>query len=160
VDEMIAAGVAFRSIPNRLSDSVPVPSVSAIGRHARDHVSPALVRLAAQREDGRAGSLLDQLTSLRQRVGQVLDRAEADGKVSSFLAASREIRSILELTARLSGELVPDAPTVQVVNVLASPDFVDAVRVIDRALERWPDARIEVAQALRGDGADVLELAP
>jgi hypothetical protein len=89
---------------------------------------------------------------LLTRVDGILGAAEASGKPVTALAAVREARSLIESIGRFTGEL-DERPTTTVVNVLTSPDFLDAVQIIQRALEPWPEARVAVAAALRVEDA-------
>lgn len=119
----------------------------AVGRHRRGHLSPALKAVAAERETAGARTALDRLEALHDRAERVLAAAEAEGKAALSLQAIRELRSTVELIAKLTGEL-DDRPQVQVLNVTASPEW-DALRgVVLTALRPFPDAGRAVALAL------------
>lgn len=66
---------------------------------------------------------------------------------------AREIRSSLELVARLRGEL-NDRPQNVTVNVLSTAEFASITARLIEALTPWPEARIAAADVL-----DVEEIA-
>ena len=142
IDEQLVAGVGYRSIAERHS-----VTPSSLTRHRKSHVSPALAAIAAQREHDGALSLHDRVEALYTRAERILAQAEAGGQGSLSLGAIREMRSVCELLGRLSGEL-DDRPTVQVLNVQQSPDWLALRGVILTALAPHPDARAAVVAAL------------
>jgi hypothetical protein len=147
LDAGIVAGVPYRQLVKRY---VPAVSISALSRHRKDHLSPSIVALAGETGTGTGperGSLVEQLRAIQDRVMRVLERAESEGKISGFLAGAREIRALLELQARLTGEL-DERPVTQVVNLMASPEWMSVQTTILRALMPYPEARIAVADAL------------
>lgn len=122
-------------------------SKDSVRRHKDAHLSPALRAVAAGRESAGAVKALDRLEALYAKASRVLDAAEAEGKASLSLAAIRELRGIVELLARVTGEL-DERPTVQVLNVAATPEW-DALRgLVLAALRPYPDAGRAVALAL------------
>ncbi len=78
-----------------------------------------------------------------------MEGAEADGKASTALAAVREARGLLELTARVTGEL--DERPVMVVNIQASQEWVELRALILAALRPHPAALAAVVAAINGD---------
>lgn len=87
---------------------------TSLSRHKAAHLAPALVATVREREQAGPRSVLDRIEQLLERVERVLDRAEADGQAKLLLDASRELRGLLELLAKITGEL-RDAPQVAVV---------------------------------------------
>ena len=64
----------------------------------------------------KADDLMGSIRSLRARTLEILKSAETAGQLETALKAIREVRGILELLARLSGELeasTPGSTTVQ-----------------------------------------------
>jgi hypothetical protein len=125
---------------------------AAVQRHRKVHLSPALVAVAARREERRAVKLVDRLDLVVAKVETLIGTAEADGNPTQMLAAAREFRSGIELIARLTGEL-DERPQLVTVNVLASAEVTDLLRVLMSALEPFPEARIAAAAALDEGGA-------
>jgi hypothetical protein len=145
IDEAIVGRVAYRDIAKRHTVTGSALSISALSRHKQDHLSPSLVRMTEQREDDRAAGLVDQLYGLLGRVGDILTAAE--GRPTTALAAVREARSLIESIGRFTGEL-DDRPTVNVLNLTTSPEFLDVQMRLLRALTPFPEARQAAAAAL------------
>ncbi|MEI2651552.1 MAG: hypothetical protein V9G12_05210 [Microthrixaceae bacterium] len=146
IDREITGGVPRRVIAARRPDLTD----SAIGRHTRSHVSAALVRVdraEVVEVIGRGGTLLERVEALTARVERVLDEADLSGKPSQVLAASKEVRALLELLGKISGELRSD-PSVQVFNLNTDPALVRMQAEILSALLPFPGAAVAVARAL------------
>lgn len=140
IDDDLVRGVAYRDLTKRYG-----VSISALSRHRADHVSTALAKLQGD-ERRRAGALLDRLEDLEDRARRILDAAESEGRPGVSLQAIRELRSILELAARITGVL--DERSQQVVNVLVAPEWLALRGAIFDALAEHPEARIAVAERL------------
>jgi hypothetical protein len=123
-------------------------SESAVRRHKANHLPAKLVMAQAAEEVAQADDLLDQVRDLHARTLAILDAAESTSQHRTALSAIREARSNLELLAKLLGEL-DERPQV---NILISPTVQTAIIA---ALGPYPEARLAVADALRGleDGA-------
>jgi hypothetical protein len=123
-------------------------SESAVRRHKSNHLPAKLVMAQQAEEVAEADDLLDQVRNLHARTLAILEAAEATKQHRTALSAIREARSNLELLAKLLGEL-DERPQV---NILISPTVQTAIIA---ALGPYPEARLAVADALRGleDGA-------
>jgi hypothetical protein len=123
-------------------------SESAVRRHKANHLPAKLVMAQAAEEVAQADDLLGQVRDLHARTLAILEAAEEASQHRTALSAIREARSNLELLAKLLGEL-DERPQV---NILISPTVQTAIIA---ALGPYPDARLAVADALRGleDGA-------
>jgi hypothetical protein len=156
IDCELAAGQSMRGMAERLG-----VSASALQRHKRHHLTPAIVRVARQRRGeetarGAYVSVLDRLEDLAHRIDGFIDTAERKGSIVGGAAVLREMRSTLETIARITGEL-DERAQVQVVNVLASPEFVALSQGFLRALAVLPETvRFEFLDAIE---ANVPELA-
>jgi hypothetical protein len=127
-------------------------SKDAVRRHRDRHLAPAMKGAMASRE-GRAGrTAVDRMEDLYARAEALLTAAEQGGKAGLALGALKELRSIVELLARLTGEL-DERPQVTV-NLAASPEWLQVQAVILQALTAHPEARQAVAGALMA--ADVV----
>lgn len=62
IDEALVSGDSDRSVARRYG-----PHYAAVGRHRKNHLSPALQALHKKREEKRAGSLLDWVERLLLR---------------------------------------------------------------------------------------------
>ncbi len=97
----------------------------------------------------------DRVEGLVAKLEDIVQRTHDERRESMLLGASRELRASIELLARLSGELRPEASVnVQVLNLQTSNEWQQMRQVILAALRPHPDALADVANALRqlGDG--------
>lgn len=141
IDHALVGGLPYRDIARRWG-----VTISALSRHSQGHVSPALARVAAERERDHATSLLERVEDLYVRARGILDAAEADGKPSLSLAAIRELRATAELLGKLTGEL-DDRPS-QTVNLLVAPEWLALRGTVLEALGPYPEAREAVARSV------------
>lgn len=142
IDEALVSGTPYRNLAEQFS-----VSLAALSRHRSDHVSAALQAVVVERERDAAASLLDRVESLIERTERILSASEETGKVAQALGAVRELRALLELLGKASGELKPDG-LVQVLNVQTSPEWLAIRQAILGALQSHPEARMAVAGAL------------
>lgn len=140
VDAALLSGTSLRDIARRYD-----LSKDAVARHRRGHLSPALATVQAQREADTGQTAAERVEGLYAKAHRILESAEAAGKASVSLSAIRELRSIVELLARLTGEL-DERP--QVVNVLTAPEWLVIRSALLQALAPHPEARQAVAGAL------------
>ncbi len=144
IDEALIVGTPLREITRRWG-----VSKDAASRH-RKHVSPALSRVVSRRRaDAGPRSALDRLEELYGRANVVLTAAEREGQASLSLAAIRELRSIVEMLAKITGEL-DDRPQVNVLSVHATPEWLATRDAMLGALAPYPEAAQAVAARLQG----------
>jgi hypothetical protein len=143
VDAAIVERVPFRTIAHRFA-----VTRDAAMRH-RAHVSASLMAVQRRRDTRNGETLADRIESLYTRASAILDAAETEGRSTVALAAVRELRAIVELLGKLTGE-IDDRPQMNVVNVLASPDWIAIRSTVLDALTPFPDARAAVAARLLG----------
>jgi hypothetical protein len=145
IDAAIVEGRSYRAIARQHG-----LSKDAVARHVA-HVSKALVSIAAQQETAGAETLLGRVESLIRRAEAFLAAAEKTGQVAQGLSAIREIRALLELLGKASGELKADGVNVSLatINVLASPEITRYTTELLRALQPYPAARVAAAAALQ-----------
>lgn len=141
LDGALLSGVSQRAVAAKFS-----VSKDSVRRHAASHMSAALQRFRTAQADAGVQTAAERLEDLYQRASRVLDSAEAQGQAALSLAAVRELRGLVELLAKITGEL-DDRPSVTV-NLTASPEWQHLQGVILAALARFPDAREAVAGAL------------
>ena len=142
IDGALVSGVSYRDIAARWPGITP----SSLSRHKRDHISPALAAVQAEREAAGAASLVDRVESLIVRCENLLTTAEQGGQVTAALAAVREMRGLLELFGKASGEL-NERPEVTI-NLLASPEWLGVRDAVFGALTPYPEARAVVSGRL------------
>lgn len=142
LDAALVMGTAYRELSSRYG-----VSISALSRHRRDHVSAALAKVTAEREVAGAESALDRIETLYRRALLVLDTAEGEGRASLSLAAIKELRGLVELLARLSGEL-DERAQVAVINVQSSQEWHEIRAALSQALGPYPAAAQAVSARL------------
>lgn len=119
---------------------------ASLARHRDNHLSAALVKVQTEREEAGPRSALDDLRELRARALRILDAAENDGKASLSLSALRELRGIVELTARVTGEL-REAPRVALV-LTQSTEWQEFRDRLLAALAPYPEIEEHVLREL------------
>lgn len=112
--------------------------------HKHRHIPKALLKAQAAREIAKADTLLDQVKQLQAKALELLAKAEAAGNLRAAIQGIREARGCLELLAKLEGELPQDGT----VSIILSPGWVTLRTVILQALEPYPEARLQLSQAL------------
>jgi transposase-like protein len=140
IDAAIVGGAYYRAVARQFG-----LTRDSVRRHQENHVSPALVKVAAERQ---ARSLLQRVQDLVDRTEALLERAEQSGSVVQALAAVRELRGSYELLGRATGELRPDQGVT--INLMSHPEFVVVqTRLMDVA-DRHPELLPEMRVALGG----------
>ena len=146
IDQALLNGASVRDV-----GSMYGLDKSAVSRHqANGHIISALVKGHTAQEVARADSILGEVVSLKERGLILLDQAEGDGDIRTAAICLREVRSVLELLAKVTGEISKTTQTVNNTTVFNAPVFIEFQTVIMKALEPYPEARIAVAQALEG----------
>jgi hypothetical protein len=136
---MLVNGKPFRNIAERFGTSA-----SALTRHKAEHIPAAMAQARSAAEVAQADGLVDQLVRLRADARRIEEKAEETGDLRTALMGIRELVRILELTAKLVGEL-DERPQV---NVLVAPEWLAVRSVLLEALRPYPDARQAVAARL------------
>jgi hypothetical protein len=99
IDRALLAGEAFRNIAQRVS-----VSPTALFRH-QQHIPTALAKANDAALVAHGDDLLAQLGELTAEAQRIKQKAEAAGDYRTALAAVRELCRIVELVAKLRGEL-------------------------------------------------------
>lgn len=145
IDREIVAGGHYRDIARRHS-----LGKDAVMRH-RSHISAALARMEAVKEQAEAHQAEDLLAYVQELIDEsrsALADAKRSGAGGLRLGAIRELRASVELRGRATGELKDGGTTVQVLNVMASPEMQAIIGVILQELRDHPDVRDRLAQRL------------
>ncbi len=119
-------------------------SEDSLYRHRANHLSKALVSAAESKEASAADELLSQVQDLHSRALAILVRAERNKQDKVALQAIKETRGILELLAKLMGELRNQ----QTFNITLCPEWINLRTVIVNALDPYPEARIALVERL------------
>ena len=143
VDQAIIEGKSLRDIARRFR-----LQKDAVLRHKQQgHLPSSLVKLHAKREEARGRTLLDRVEELEAKARAILEASEAEGRHTVSLAALRELRGIVELMGRVTGEL-KDSGGISV-NLIASPDWLRLRAVILEALAPYPETAAAVGERLQ-----------
>jgi hypothetical protein len=121
-------------------------SKDALSRHFVHHIPAELAKAHAAEEVAAADNLLGLVQEQLATARRVAAEAEKAGEKRTTLLAVRELLRIVELEARLAGQLGGDGATV---NVIVSPQWHRTRETILVALSPYPEARVAVAAALQ-----------
>jgi hypothetical protein len=105
---------------------------------------PLLAKTTAADELAHAESLWSELRRLKRRGWVFLDRAEHEKDNPSIAAAMREVRSCIELCAKLEGQIQENT----VINIINLPQWQVLMQLLSTTLEAYPEARLAVADRL------------
>lgn len=139
IDQALVAGESFRNVSERFGTSA-----TALFRHKAEHLPAALVQAQAAEQVARADDLLSQLLSLQADARRIGKKAEDAGDLRTALAGVRELVRIVELTAKLVGEL-DERPQV---TLTTAPEWLLVRAALLEALRPYPAARAAVAARL------------
>jgi len=140
IDKALVAGATYREIAQRFG-----VSRDALYRHRKNgHIAEQIAKAAKKKEIQQAKevqaailvqeaqevadaqTILDEVSRLKDRALTILDRAETEGTREACMAL-REVRGIVELLAKVRGELKGDGPTI---NIIQNPQFVEFKSVV------------------------------
>jgi hypothetical protein len=110
IEQALLCGDSYRTVAQRFT-----VSRDAVGRH-RKHLPAALAKAQDLKEVARGDSLLAQLRDLNLQAQHLKVKAERAGDYRTALAAVRELTRLVELAARLSGEL-NERPETKILNL-------------------------------------------
>ena len=139
LDAALVAGQSFRNVSKRWG-----MSPSAAFRHQSDHLPARMAQGQTAEDVAQADTLLTQLAECRASARRIGDKAEAADDYRAALAGVRELVRIVELTAKLIGEL-DERPTL---NLLIAPEWLLVRSALLDVLRGYPEARTAVAARL------------
>ncbi len=100
INQAIIRGTSFRTIANQYS-----VSKSAVQRHAKNHLPLHIVQSEKARELKDADSIIDSIFRLESGSIRIQEQAEQQNDLKSALMAIREQARLIELRAKLLGEI-------------------------------------------------------
>jgi hypothetical protein len=127
VDHALLRGDSYRTVAQRFA-----VSRDAVVRHRR-HLPATLAHAREAKEVVHGDSLVQQLRELTAEAQRLKGKAEEAGDYRTALAAVRELCRIVELVARLSGEL-NERPETKILNLTL--DAETARRISETFLAR------------------------
>lgn len=142
IDLALVAGKPLRDISGQYA-----LSVSALHRHAQNHLPETVKAAYAVQEQGHAVELLDRVEGLITEAEGLLKHGKKEKQAKAWASGISELRKTIELLARVSGEL-DERP---VINFIAAPEWIEIRSLILLALDPYPEAREKVLNALTTD---------
>lgn len=142
IEQAIVEGEPLRNVAKRAG-----VHASTVCRH-KDRLSAKLARQHRAAEDAEAGDLLAKIVELEVEAKRIKLKAEEQGDLKTALSGVRELTRIVELLARIRGQIAEQAA----VHIHLSPEWVALRAAITLALDPFPEARQAVAQALTAEG--------
>ena len=121
-------------------------SPSAVQRHARSHLSRAVVAVQAESDRTRARTILERMEGQYDVLAKLVQAASEGGQANLLINASRELRQTAELLAKITGEL--DTRPMIAVNLQSSPEWLELRAALFRALQPYAEARAAVSGRL------------
>jgi hypothetical protein len=103
IDRRLLAGEPVRAIVRAIAGHVPI-SKTSLQRH-QQHVSEAISKSQEAVEIAHGDTLASELQQLASEARRLQAKAEADGDTRTAIAALRELTRLIELRARVAGEL-------------------------------------------------------
>lgn len=141
IDQAILAGEPNQRVATRF-----VVTESAIRRHKKNgHIEQQLVKAEAAKEIITADKLLADLVSAKDQLEALRQTAESAGDTRSAIAAVRECVRIIEITAKMLGELKGDGTTVNI--TVIENQFADFRIAVTGVM--CPDCQKRLAEQLR-----------
>jgi len=100
IDHALLAGEPYRQLAARTGTST-----GALLRHKADHLSATLRKAGEAEEATRGSDLLAKIGDLEADARRIAAKAEKSNDLRTAIAAIRELTRIVELLAKLRGEL-------------------------------------------------------
>lgn len=150
IDQDLAAGnVSYNAIQRKYN----VLTDMSLIRHKRNHLPKTLVKAQKAMEVANADDLLTRIQQLEADAKRIAQTAEDRGDLRTSIYAIRELTRIVELLAKLEGEL----QTTKIVNIYNFPQWVELRAVILKAVEPFPQARFAIVDAIAKELPNVSE---
>lgn len=117
---------------------------SALSRHKKSHIPKNLAKAMEAKKVAKATNLIDEIERLRVKAERIFKKAEEEGDYRTALAGIRELTRIVELLAKMQGELKD-----QSVNIVLNPQWIELRTTILSALDDFPEAKIKLVEVLK-----------
>jgi hypothetical protein len=120
IDQAIVSGNSYRTVAQQFA-----LSRDAVVRHRR-HLSVAVAKPLSSEQISPPETLLGQLEELKSEAQRLKQKAEGDGDYRTALAAVRELCRIVELVAKLCGQIDSRTET-KILNVNFDQETVNRI---------------------------------
>lgn len=141
INKALVSGQSNRSVAAKYN-----LSVTSVRRHKENHLPKSLVKAQARKEIVQADSVMGDVSMIRSRLLTLLDIAEREGDIKNTCTVIKELRSTIELLAKVSGEL----ETKTEINIIQNNTWIEIRTCVIDALKPYPEARRAVIHALEG----------
>jgi hypothetical protein len=144
IEELFLQGASHRELARNFKTF----SRTTVYRHVQNHISHELSRLFNQRPEEQPPALGSAVLQLQGEARQLRDKAKQRGDLKTALMGVREEARLIELYARLTGQLQPKKPQITVDDVISDDH---AQRIMDGLMERMledPQRRALIEQKL------------
>jgi hypothetical protein len=138
IEKALIAGVSLGNVKVQFEGL----NKSSLCRHMQ-HLPKSLIKAAEAKEISRADNLIEEIERLRGEAIRISHKAEEQGDLRTALMGVRELTRIVELMARLRGEIEQ-----QTINIHVNPEWLELRATIINVLEPYPEARIKLAEVL------------
>lgn len=121
---------------------------SAVSRHMLNHLAPA-VRESLQRDVDSKGvyNVVQELVDMYQLVQDLVEKARKEGNIVLALQALGTGRKIIELYAKLTGQLPYRPENAQQRSSWNDPTTIRMTQIILKATEEYPELQKELSDA-------------
>src|SRR5215510_6068951 len=136
IDQQLVEGIAFPAIAALFR-----VSADALGRHKANHLPAQLAEARGAEIASQADDLLSKIANLEVDAQSIYEQAKRKGDLKMALAAVRELTRVIELLAKIKGEL--DERTQININNQAS----NAAGIV--GLPKWEDSDKIVQESLK-----------
>lgn len=143
IDAAMAENMPYRTIAQQYG-----VSPYAITRHKK-HIAAAMAQAQEATATTAGAAILAKIQTLEADARRLQEKAERSGDIRTAISALREMVRIVELLAKLQGELHEG----DTINIILSPQWITIRAVIVGALATYPEARARVVEALQNAGA-------
>jgi len=145
IDSSLVRRVPYAKISERFG-----VATGTLSKHLNEHLAAHVQQALTEYGTSKGIKVLTKLSTLVDRLGSFLDRAEEAGDSPEFRATAAELRKQLELVAKLQGDLDQEGTTH--INLQLNVGWIELRSAILLALEAHPEARGDVLRALEGVG--------
>ena len=139
INTALVSSVSFREISRRFG-----VDKSALSRHKQNHLPALLDKAENAGEVMRANNLIKEIERLRFKAERIAKKAEEKGDYRTALAGIRELTRIVELLAKMQGEL-----TDQSVNIVLHPQWIELRTTILSVMKDFPEAKMKLVEVLK-----------
>lgn len=109
----------------------------AISQHMKHHLAGEVEPELPEIEVIHAKDTIDSIRELVASAERIKEKAEKTGKLTTALAAVRELTRLIELMAKIEQRI--DRPNQ--INIHANPDYLQFRNAVIQALEPYPEAK-------------------